>query len=145
MCILNDIADNDFYNMSSIDQANYQLCSCRNHLWSARANRFMKKNKDGSFTITSVHGCKYSIWPVKFKISIDNKNKNTFLKSFLIIFFFALLFACVALVLAMDFNFNFNSYTDIFSVKSDFQYKDIITKKYNEFLQKLPKYAVLFR
>lgn len=53
LCSFHDIdEERDFYNMFANDAIFYQICDCKKHLWSKRAQRVIKADADGFFLIT---------------------------------------------------------------------------------------------
>jgi hypothetical protein len=58
LCSFYDIdQERDFYNLYSGDKDFYQLCSCKKHLWSKRAQRVLKIDEvTGSFLVSPAGG-----------------------------------------------------------------------------------------
>jgi hypothetical protein len=58
LCSFYDIdQERDFYNLYSGDKDFYQLCSCKKHLWSKRAQRVLKIDEvTGSFLVSPASG-----------------------------------------------------------------------------------------
>lgn len=73
----------------------YQICSCRRHAWSCRAQRVVILTDTGCFNVTTKDGGRYKLWPYSYIRSHANPRYHSMIKTAIFFFYMWIVFLLV--------------------------------------------------
>lgn len=55
----------------------YQICTCKRHLWSIRANCVITLNEKGFCLLSDIHGTRFKFYPTQYEIEDKTERQIT--------------------------------------------------------------------